>query len=196
MIESILYNAYVHKVIMNKSYCFVCLLVTCEILALHLLCINGQLTVDEDYSQRSAMKQIENDMRGMHTWMVQIQETLNTIQKELQQQRDELRVVVQQCECLQIKMEKQLDRENIVTDMNTTGPVAPTYGSGSRVTGPRRKSTGPLNILSGERIFVVQGFSAHRKAYSDVLQLDGIWLPVYPLSSFVSGVNQVDLIAF
>jgi hypothetical protein len=196
MIESIQYNAYVHKVIMKKLYCFLCLLVTCEILALHLLCINGQLTVDKDYSQRSAMKQVNNDMRGMHTWMVQIQETLNTIQKELQQHRDELRVVGQQCECLQRKMEKQLDRENIVTDMNTTGPVAPTNGSGSRDTGPSGKSTGPLKILSGGRTFVVQGFSAHRKSYSNALQLDGIWLLVYPLSSLVSGVNQVDLIAF
>ena len=80
---------------MNTWYCFVYLLVTCEMLALHFLCISGKSTDDEGYMQRSAMEEVENE-RDMKAWMDQIQATLDTVDAELQQKRDELSVVRQQ----------------------------------------------------------------------------------------------------
>jgi hypothetical protein len=157
---------------MNKWYCFACLLVTCEMLTLHILRINGQSTADEDYLQRSAMKQVDNDIRGINTWMNQRQETPFTVQKEFQQQRGSLSVVRLRCESLQRKTEEQLLRGNAMTHMSTTEPEATANGSVEiiattetmditsqvNVTGSRGISTGPLKILSGESAFVAQGY--------------------------------------
>ena len=64
-------------------------------LILHLLCISGESIDDEDYMKRSAMKQVENE-RGMKALMDQIKATLDTVDAESQQKRDESSAVHQQ----------------------------------------------------------------------------------------------------